>query len=152
LGKYPILTFPELPEIVIELIDRPTEKPWAAGEPTAAVVPSAISNAIFDGDRREDSLSAVQSGKTTADLRIDNVTVRQRVSVTQKRCDRDSDVIGEVSLAQLAVIQAPIVNSTAGTCRKSNSHIQMMKSAEKWLRQNATNGRHVLFAATARPY
>jgi nicotinate dehydrogenase subunit B len=30
------------------LIDRPTEKPWGAGEPTAAVVPSAISNAIFD--------------------------------------------------------------------------------------------------------
>jgi hypothetical protein len=26
------------------------------------------------------------------------------------------------------------------SCRKSNSHIQMMKSAEKWLRQNATNG------------
>src|SRR5439155_26134169 len=25
-------------------------------------------------------------------------------------------------------------------CRKSNSHIQMMKSAEKWRRQNATNG------------
>ena len=47
-GTYPILTFPELPEIVIELIDRPTEKPWGAGEPTAAVVPSAISNAIFD--------------------------------------------------------------------------------------------------------
>jgi hypothetical protein len=33
--------------------------------------------------------------------------------VTQKRCDRDSDVIGEVSLAQLAVIQAPVVNSTS---------------------------------------
>ena len=33
---------------VIDLIDRPTEKPWGAGEPTAAVVPSAISNAIFD--------------------------------------------------------------------------------------------------------
>src|SRR5882757_2355785 len=25
-------------------------------------------------------------------------------------------------------------------CRNSNSHVQMMKSAEKWLRQNATNG------------
>jgi ferritin-like metal-binding protein YciE len=25
-------------------------------------------------------------------------------------------------------------------CRKSNTHIQMMKSAKKWLRQNATNG------------
>jgi hypothetical protein len=36
-------------------------------------------------------------------------------------------------------------------CRKSNSHIQMMKSAKKWRRQNATNGmycsrrRRVLF-------
>jgi CO/xanthine dehydrogenase Mo-binding subunit len=30
------------------LIDRPTEKPWGAGEPSAAVVPSAISNAVFD--------------------------------------------------------------------------------------------------------
>jgi hypothetical protein len=25
-------------------------------------------------------------------------------------------------------------------CRKSNTHIQMMESAEKWRRQNATNG------------
>jgi nicotinate dehydrogenase subunit B len=46
--SYPILTFPEVPEIVIELIDRPTEKPWGVGEPSAAVVPSAISNAVFD--------------------------------------------------------------------------------------------------------
>jgi len=45
---YPILTFPQVPEIVIELIDRPDEKPWGAGEPSAAVIPSAISNAIFD--------------------------------------------------------------------------------------------------------
>jgi hypothetical protein len=30
----------------------------------------------------------------------------------------------------------------ACACRKSNSHIQMMKSAKKWLRQNATNGMH----------
>jgi hypothetical protein len=30
------------------LVDRPREAPWGAGEPTAAVVPSAISNAIFD--------------------------------------------------------------------------------------------------------
>lgn len=47
-ASYRILTFPQVPEIVIELIDRPTEKPWGAGEPTAAVVPSAISNAVFD--------------------------------------------------------------------------------------------------------
>jgi nicotinate dehydrogenase subunit B len=47
-ASYPILTFPEIPDVDIELIDRPTEKPWGAGEPSAAVVPSAISNAVFD--------------------------------------------------------------------------------------------------------
>lgn len=47
-ASYLILTFPEIPEIVIDLIDRPDEKPWGAGEPTAAIVPSAISNAVFD--------------------------------------------------------------------------------------------------------
>jgi CO/xanthine dehydrogenase Mo-binding subunit len=46
--SYPILTFPQVPEVAIDLIDRPTEKPWGAGEPTAAVVPSAIANAIYD--------------------------------------------------------------------------------------------------------
>jgi CO/xanthine dehydrogenase Mo-binding subunit len=45
---YPILTFPDAPDVVMDLIDRPDEKPWGAGEPTAAVVPSAISNAVFD--------------------------------------------------------------------------------------------------------
>jgi CO/xanthine dehydrogenase Mo-binding subunit len=47
-GSYPILTFPEVPEVVIDLIDRPNEKPWGAGEPSASVVPSAVSNAVFD--------------------------------------------------------------------------------------------------------
>ena len=46
--SYPILTFPDVPDVMMDLIDRPNEKPWGAGEPTAAVVPSAISNAVFD--------------------------------------------------------------------------------------------------------
>lgn len=45
---YPILKFPQAPDVVIDLIDRPNEKPWGAGEPAAAVIPSAISNAVFD--------------------------------------------------------------------------------------------------------
>ena len=45
---YPILTFPEIPELVYDLIDRPTERPWGAGEPAAAVVPSSIANAVYD--------------------------------------------------------------------------------------------------------
>jgi hypothetical protein len=47
-ATYPILTFPEIPDIEIELISRPIEKPWGVGEATAAVVPAAISNAVFD--------------------------------------------------------------------------------------------------------
>jgi nicotinate dehydrogenase subunit B len=46
--SYPILKFPDVPEIVMDLIDHPAERPWGAGEPAAAVVPSAISNAVFD--------------------------------------------------------------------------------------------------------
>lgn len=45
---YPILTFPEVPEIEVVLLDHPEKPAWGAGEPTCAVVPSAISNAIFD--------------------------------------------------------------------------------------------------------
>jgi nicotinate dehydrogenase subunit B len=47
-ASYPILKFPDVPDVAIDLIDRPAEKPWGAGEPTAAVVPSAIANAIYD--------------------------------------------------------------------------------------------------------
>jgi CO/xanthine dehydrogenase Mo-binding subunit len=47
-ATYPVITFPEVPPMVIELIDRPGERPWGAGEPAAAIVPSAVSNAIYD--------------------------------------------------------------------------------------------------------
>ncbi|WP_424814537.1 molybdopterin cofactor-binding domain-containing protein [Roseococcus sp. YIM B11640] len=47
-NSYRVISFPEVPELVIDLIDRPAEAPWGAGEPTAAIVPSAVSNAIFD--------------------------------------------------------------------------------------------------------
>ncbi|HME40472.1 MAG TPA: molybdopterin cofactor-binding domain-containing protein [Steroidobacteraceae bacterium] len=46
--SYPILTFPDIPQIDMELIDRPHETPWGVGEPSAAIVPAAISNAVFD--------------------------------------------------------------------------------------------------------
>jgi nicotinate dehydrogenase subunit B len=47
-GSYPILTFPNVPDVKIDLIDQPNEVPWGAGEPTTSVVPSAIANAVFD--------------------------------------------------------------------------------------------------------
>jgi nicotinate dehydrogenase subunit B len=47
-ASYPILRFPDVPQVVMDLIDRPQDIPWGAGEPTAALVPTTISNAVFD--------------------------------------------------------------------------------------------------------
>src|SRR4029077_18095809 len=47
-ASYPILTFPEIPEVVIDLVDRSDEVPWGGGEPACAVVPSAIASAVFE--------------------------------------------------------------------------------------------------------
>ena len=46
--SYPILRFPDVPRIDVELIDRPGEVAWGVGEPTPVVIPAAISNAVFD--------------------------------------------------------------------------------------------------------
>lgn len=59
-ASYPILTFPEVPEIAIDLIDRPTEKPWGAGEPATAVVPS---KRRLSRDGRASALGAVHTGE-----------------------------------------------------------------------------------------
>ncbi|MGF6267108.1 nicotinate dehydrogenase subunit B [Paraburkholderia youngii] len=46
---YRLLKFPELPsEIDVVLLDRPDQPPVGAGEPTCAVIPSAIASAIYD--------------------------------------------------------------------------------------------------------
>jgi CO/xanthine dehydrogenase Mo-binding subunit len=47
-ASYPILSFAEIPDIVIDLIDRVEEAPWGGGEPTCAVIPSAIGGAVFE--------------------------------------------------------------------------------------------------------
>jgi len=46
--SYPILTFPEVPDIAIELIDRPSEPPLGAGEAATTTVAAALANAVFD--------------------------------------------------------------------------------------------------------
>lgn len=48
-SRYPILTFPEVPDVDIVLINRPEFAPRGAGEPMVVAVPAAIANAVFDG-------------------------------------------------------------------------------------------------------
>lgn len=45
---YPILTFSEIPDIEIVLINRPTEPAVGAGEPATITTAAAVANAIFD--------------------------------------------------------------------------------------------------------
>ena len=45
---YPILTFPEVPDVQISLIDHPDQPAWGIGEATTENIAPAIANAIFD--------------------------------------------------------------------------------------------------------
>jgi len=47
-ARYPILRFPDVPEIAIDLVVRPTEPPLGGGEAAATPVPAALANAVFD--------------------------------------------------------------------------------------------------------
>jgi CO/xanthine dehydrogenase Mo-binding subunit len=45
---YPILTFSEVPEVEIVLINRPDQPAVGAGEPSTTTTAAAVANAIFD--------------------------------------------------------------------------------------------------------
>jgi CO/xanthine dehydrogenase Mo-binding subunit len=47
-ASYPILRFPGVPKIDIELINRPTEKPVGAGEAACTTVGPALANAVYN--------------------------------------------------------------------------------------------------------
>ena len=47
-ASYPILAFPDAPEILVDLVDRPQEPPLGAGEAAATPVPAALANALHD--------------------------------------------------------------------------------------------------------
>ncbi|HKP65014.1 MAG TPA: molybdopterin cofactor-binding domain-containing protein [Casimicrobiaceae bacterium] len=47
-ASYPILRFPEAPEVLVDIVDRPREPPLGAGEAAATPVPAALANAVFD--------------------------------------------------------------------------------------------------------
>jgi CO/xanthine dehydrogenase Mo-binding subunit len=47
-ASYPILTFPDAPQILIDLVHRPQDPPLGAGEAAATPVPAALANAVFD--------------------------------------------------------------------------------------------------------
>jgi nicotinate dehydrogenase subunit B len=46
--SYPILAFPDVPEIDVVLINRPDMPPNGSGEPSLVPVPAAIANAVFN--------------------------------------------------------------------------------------------------------
>jgi CO/xanthine dehydrogenase Mo-binding subunit len=47
-GSYPILTFPEVPVLEFELIQRLDQPPLGVGEAASTPVPAALANAVFD--------------------------------------------------------------------------------------------------------
>jgi CO/xanthine dehydrogenase Mo-binding subunit len=51
-ASYPILRFPEVPDVMIDLVSRPTEPILGAGEAATTPVPAALANAVFDATGR----------------------------------------------------------------------------------------------------
>lgn len=47
-ATYPILRDDQVPKVEVDLIDRPDQPTFAAGEPTPCAIPAAIGNAVFD--------------------------------------------------------------------------------------------------------
>jgi CO/xanthine dehydrogenase Mo-binding subunit len=47
-ASYPILTFPEIPALEFELIQRLDQPPLGVGEAASTPVPAALGNAVFD--------------------------------------------------------------------------------------------------------
>ncbi|HET6821064.1 MAG TPA: molybdopterin cofactor-binding domain-containing protein [Anaerolineales bacterium] len=47
-GTYPILTFSEVPDVEIVLINRPDQPALGAGEPATVITAPAVANAIYD--------------------------------------------------------------------------------------------------------
>jgi nicotinate dehydrogenase subunit B len=47
-STYRLLTFPEMPDIEHEFVQRLDQPPWGVGEPATTLAAAAISNAVFD--------------------------------------------------------------------------------------------------------
>ncbi len=47
-ASYPIIRFPDVPVLDIELLGTPRDKPMGAGEAASASLPAAVGNAVFD--------------------------------------------------------------------------------------------------------
>jgi nicotinate dehydrogenase subunit B len=47
-SSYRLLTFPEMPDIEHEFVQRLDQPPWGVGEPATTLAAAAISNAVFD--------------------------------------------------------------------------------------------------------
>ncbi len=76
--SYPIITFQDIPEIDIVLINRPEMPPLGGGEPSIVPIPAAIANAIYDavGVRLRDiplSRQRVLTGLKTATLSSERI-------------------------------------------------------------------------------
>jgi nicotinate dehydrogenase subunit B len=65
-ASYPILSFPEVPDVQVALLNQPAIAPLGAGEAATAPVAAALANAIYDA----------------AGVRLRNVPFRRAASVT----------------------------------------------------------------------
>ncbi len=76
--SYPVITFRDVPEVEIELINRPEMSYLGAGEPTIGPVPAAIANAVYDAVGARVRIAPLTPARVLTALREDAVISSQR--------------------------------------------------------------------------
>jgi chaperonin GroEL len=104
------------------------------------------------GDRRKamlQDIAVLTGGQAISEdlgIKMEDVTLAMLGRAKKVMIDKENTTIvnGAGKKADIeacvAQIKAQIEETTSVCLSESNSHIQMMKSAKKWRRQNATNG------------
>jgi hypothetical protein len=94
--SYPILRFPQIPELVYDLIDRPNERPWGAGAPSMV---NAIRAGILESRACGISILLVEQNLRLALSVGDVFFVLSRGTVvfrgTRAELQETSEIIGE---------------------------------------------------------
>jgi CO/xanthine dehydrogenase Mo-binding subunit len=108
--SYPILTFPDIPDVVIDLIDRPNEAPLGRRRAIGGDRARGDQQRRLRGDGRAASVSALHSGEGQGRAR-DGMTKSARLRCRSKpACERECDVAG------LRFLISMILSAT-GFCR-----------------------------------
>ncbi len=106
-GAYPILTFPEMPDLEIVMADKPEEPPQGAGESASIPSAAAIANAIFDATGVRMRQPPFTADKMKAALIENGVSGANSPSKAKKKAPRAKWLALAAATVSSALVMSP---------------------------------------------